>query len=633
MSLGFFSKTETQVVGSLPGRRKGRLLPPVLKIQPPKFEVQKKKTTPIPNRKQMVLDIECYINYFLVKFLNIHTDEVLSFEKRNDSPLDCRGVLKLLNDYEIITFNGNNYDAPIVKLALKGASNATLKEATNRLIKGDISPYRFEESYAQAPINFDHIDLIEITPGISSLKIYGGRLHCRRMQDLPFPEDTRLTEHEMDEVNLYCGYDLQITKMLFIELIEQVELRRVMSKQYGIDLMSKSDAQIAEEVIKAEIFKLKKINLKRQTVSKYFFNYKTPDFIKFKTRVLLDALDVVESNPMEINESGRTVMPKALSQLKINIGKSSYNMGIGGLHSTEKTAFHLADDRTLIYDWDVDSYYPNIILNCNLYPKSIGVDFLTVYRKLVTERLEAKAAGNKSKSDSFKIVVNGSFGKLGSPYSVFYSPELMIQVTITGQLLLLMLIESLELSGISVVSGNTDGVVCICPREKESLMKNIISDWEEKTRFKMSSAKYLGIYSRDVNNYIAIKENGEVKTKGIFSGASLSKNSENEICNDAMIEYLKYGTPFKETIQSCTDIRKFITVRSVKGGAEKDGKYLGKSIRWYHAKDVNGSIVCKTNGNKIPLTEGVIPKMNMGGNLPEDIDYDWYEQRCYEMFQ
>lgn len=64
---------------------------------------------------------------------------------------------------------------------------------------------------------------------------------------------------------------------------------------------------------------------------------------------------------------------------------------------------------------------------------------------------------------TFKIVLNGTFGKLGSKYSFLYSPNLMIQVTITGQLALLMLIEALEAAGISVVSANTDGIVSRCP--------------------------------------------------------------------------------------------------------------------------------------------------------------------------
>lgn len=623
---GFFTRDETA------GYSKKNKLPPVLKIKVPETKPKDKKDIVPPNYQQMFLDVECYPNYFLIKFLCLQTSKFFSFDKRNDSPLDWRGVLDVLNEYEVITFNGNKYDIPIVKLALMGATNKELKQATNELIGNEGSISKFIENRNLPDTEIDHIDLIEIAPSFVSLKIYGGRLHHRRLQDLPIEESAVLTEEEMDEVDNYCGNDLRVTRLLYLNLLEQIELRRVMSKQYGLELLSKSDAQIAEEVIKSEIYKIKGQQLKRPEIKGGTFRYKTPSFIRFESPVLQEALDVVEKGRFIVKDNGRISMPDELSKLRINIGKSTYNMGIGGLHSMEKSSFHVADEDVDIYDWDVDSYYPRIILNCGLYPRSIGEGFLDVYSKIVTERLEAKAKGDKVKADSLKICVNGSFGKLGSPYSVLYSPELMIQVTVTGQLSLLMLIEQMEEYGLSVVSGNTDGIVLLCPKGKEKRMYRVIRKWEERTGFTMSKAKYAGIYSRDVNNYIAIKEDGSVKTKGTFSPPSISKNPENEICSIAIIEYLKFGTPFKETICSCEDISKFITLRSVNGGAVKDGEYIGKAIRWYHSKSVNGSINYKTNGNQVPMTDGARPIMNMGGKFPDDVDYNWYVDKCYKMF-
>ena len=46
----------------------------------------------------------------------------------------------------------------------------------------------------------------------------------------------------------------------------------------------------------------------------------------------------------------------------------------------------------------------------------------------------------------------------------FYEPNLMISVTLTGQLTLLMLIERAERSGIPVVNDKTDGVLIRHPR-------------------------------------------------------------------------------------------------------------------------------------------------------------------------
>ena len=75
-----------------------------------------------------------------------------------------------------------------------------------------------------------------------------------------------------------------------------------------------------------------------------------------------------------------------------------------------------------------------------------------------------------------EVVVNGTFGKLGNMFSIIYSPDLLFQVTLTGQLTLLLLIERLELAGVRVVSANTDGIVIKCHRTLKATMERIIKD-------------------------------------------------------------------------------------------------------------------------------------------------------------
>jgi len=65
-------------------------------------------------------------------------------------------------------------------------------------------------------------------------------------------------------------------------------------------------------------------------------------------------------------------------------------MGIGGLHSCEKSQYVVADENTLLVDGDVKSYYPSIILQQKLSPKAMGKDFITIYQSIVTRRIKAK---------------------------------------------------------------------------------------------------------------------------------------------------------------------------------------------------------------------------------------------------
>jgi hypothetical protein len=207
----------------------------------------------------------------------------------------------------------------------------------------------------------------------------------------------------------------------------------------------------------------------------------------------------------------------------------------------------------------------------------------------------------------------------------------------TGQLGLLLLIEAIELAGFQVVSANTDGFVTKVPKVRYDEYNSVIAEWERQTGFETEETRYRALYSRDVNNYIAVKEDGSCKAKGTYSergsalNSALSKNPEALICSDAVQAFLSKGTSIEETIEQCTDIRRFVVVRNVRGGGHKDGYYLGKVVRWYYAEDVFGIIQYVGSGNKVSNSEGGKPLMELPNELPSDIKYSWYIEKAYSI--
>jgi DNA polymerase elongation subunit (family B) len=617
---------------------------------------------------RLFLDIELYPNYFLVKLMN-DEGRFREFEMYEGQELDIVKLRALLNSYTVVTFNGVNYDWPILSLALNGADNEQLKEASDAIIVNDMKPWNFYKHFRCQALSYDHIDIKEVAPGVMvSLKLYAGRLHAPKMQDLPYDPDSLLTREQMQAVNLYCGNDLHVTKQLYDAIKGRVTLRETMSAEYRTDLRSKSDAQVAEAVIKTELFRLTSKKLAKPSVKEKQFFYKVPEYMKFESDQLNNVFEMVKRSPFTAKTNGQIEMTEELANTLIHINGSTYKLGIGGLHSQESEVSHLADDEYMIVDRDVTSYYPSIILNQGLYPETLGPHLLEVFKVLVDRRVAAKRKNRELKKlgvkgvahrhkmmsmlavedkdlgqgtleqdiefdrsvtvmDSLRITINGAFGKLGSVYSALYAPDLMIQVTVTGQLTLLMLIERFEMAGIKVISANTDGIVTRYPRSRHEEVAAIVKQFEQETMFEFEDTHYSGLYSRDVNNYIAIKPDGEVKTKGTFKAGDLQKNTQNDICNEALIAYLKNDTPIEETIRVCKDIRKFVTVRTVKGGGvwNFDGEYLGKVVRWYYATGSEvGTINYIKSGNKVPRTDGCIPLMDLPIDFPNNVDYNFY---------
>jgi hypothetical protein len=537
----------------------------------------------------LICDIEIYKRRLYIGFTRVGDGKHVGFNATDTIDFDRERLRRIMLQNRIVTYNGQGFDVPLIFYCISGATIAEIKLACDRIINGRVRYWDVEKLLNIAIPRIDHIDLIEPQPNaVASLKTLNGRLHGTRMQDLPYPPDADLTDEQWAEVVDYCvNSDIPATERLFQNLAEPIALREGIGAKFGLELRSKSDAQMGEAIIKRRVEEMTKRRVERvETPAGTAFPYQVPPYLRFQRPELVAILDRLRTTDFFVKDDGKVDLPKWLLE-PVHIGESTYTMGIGGLHSTEKNRAVHADYANSLWDYDVASYYPAIILGSGLYPRCLGRDFLSVYAGLRQDRIAAKRAGDKIMDQGFKIALNGCFGKLGSRYSILYAPHLMIAVTLTGQLALLMLIERAEDAGIPVVSGNTDGVVFRCPRGMEDRLREITTEWERETGFELEATEYRSVYSLSVNTYIAVKPDGKVKRKGKLMNPhretmrdQLMHNPNMGVCSDAVVEYLVNGTPLEETIRACTDMRDFVTVVNVKGGGTWRGEYLGKVVRY-----------------------------------------------------
>jgi hypothetical protein len=509
-----------------------------------------------------------------------------------------------------------------------------LKDVANALILSGKRPNEIAKEYGFEIYKLQprqHIDLFNVCPLKGSLKLYGARLHSKRIQELPFPDNEPLQDWQIPVVQEYNCNDLDVTEQVFKFCKERLELREAISIEYSLDLMSKSDAQMAEAVISQEVGKLNKRWVKRVTIEAgTVYKYSVPTFLMYATKPLQDLLRRIKKAEFIIGDTGKIISPPELEE-PVQVGNNWFSVGIGGLHSKDKCKTFTAENGGKLKDIDVTSYYPNAIINMGLYPPAMGANFLVVYKGFKDQRVEAKKNKQFTKDKGLKIFLNGVSGKFSDVFSTMYGPANTLQMNLTGQLSILMLAEMFECNGIEVVSANTDGVVTFYNEADEEKVVYWIRYWEKLTGFQLEDVQYEKYYARDVNAYFAVKSDGSVKVKGPYSevgsqsGTQLDNNPIHLICSDAIKLFLSKGTPVEETIRTCKDITRFVVVRNVKGGAHKDGEYLGKVVRWAYYKGVRGTINYVSSGNKVAETDGAWPLQDLPESFPEDqIDYQKY---------
>ncbi len=570
-------------------------------------------------KRTVFLDIEVFPNYFLLVAKSDHgmlyVAEMHNDQLTQGARAEVRGIFKWNS---LVTFNGNNYDLPIIGAWLKDASNERLYHISRTIVETRIMPWEIPERFPDAVYPAcDHIDLAGVTPLTASLKAYACRIHASHLQDLPLDPHEPVTEAQLPDLLHYCKNDVDLTIQIYEHMRPQIDLRRQMTRLVGTDLRSKSDPQIAEAIFRQ---RLGRVERRKRPVGPFYFE--AVDFIDFHTPTLDAVYDRVLDTRFEVNKKGVVELPDALD-FAIEFGGASYKLGIGGLHSQEKHQAIVCGPDQHLGDLDVTSYYPSIIIGQQLRPEHLADNFIDVYRDIYDERLMAKQTGDMVTSDTLKIVLNGSFGKFGSVYSFLYSPELLIQTTLTGQLCLLMLIERLTAAGARVTSANTDGIVVLFDKDVAHQVKHAADRWQHETAFNLEWTPYKAVYSESVNSYIAIKPDGKAKRKGTYEAASIRKGYARPVITNAIEAYLDTGYPIEDSIYDCPHLHDFMTMRGVRGGAVWREQELGRVVRWYRSTD-GEPIRYKTNGNKVAGSDGAVPLMNMPKEFPADLDYDWY---------
>jgi hypothetical protein len=548
----------------------------------------------------IIYDIETLKELFLVGAYVPEADTYFEFEvSRYNNDLDkFVKFTELFKDRYWVGYNNLRFDSQVIEWVLRNydywhdLSGLEITGKISQKAQDVIHDANFDvfPEYRESDLTLKQLDLFKINHydnknRMVSLKRLEFEMNLENIEEMPIHHDAvDMTPQDIQITKDYCRNDVHATYQFYkvttgetdhplYKQNNQIELRLDIEKEFGIPCLNYSDSKIGDEMIKKFYCEQKKIEYKELPKKGFFrksvkVKHCIANYVVFQTPELKEFLKRIKGIELGMQDDFKE---------ELHFYGNVYSFMKGGLHTENKPEIFEADDEYLIIDWDVSSYYPAIIINNERYPFHLGKEFLRGYKEMFNRRLELKPLAKKDKRikgivGALKLAVNSVYGKSSDMQSWIYDRQLTMFTTITGELSLMMLIEAYELAGIHVISANTDGVTIRIKKSLVDKMHEINKWWCDLTKYELERADYQKIIFSTVNDYLAIKTDGEIKKKGDFlTDFELHKNKSARIVPLALEQYFVHNIPVDHTIKSHLSIFDFC----IRQKASRDFHYEG----------------------------------------------------------
>jgi hypothetical protein len=610
----------------------------------------------------VVFDVEAYPNHWVVGFLGEPTG-ANSYQIADD-PQQLRDFLGRLEKagVTLVGYNSAHYDVPIIRAILAGRDHyGASEDLINKT--GARRPDWLEDC---PEIGIDHIDLsarLKKGPAFPSLKVAAANLGTRQLQDLPFPPGKELTDHEWRQVCTYNDLDLQATRRLLEHFADDLAAMAALSGEVGFDARS-LPAQKAAELLLENEYRQSRGRAPRRMPVPTSVCYDPPACVRIPSNPFISAwYERIAKQHLPVRETDKKIEIEVQEDV-VSLGDLTIKLGQGGLHSKDEPGVYYTDDEWEINLIDASSYYPSMIAQFGFMPRSYGQDGLSSFRRLLALRLErkttAKAAPDptvrkqlEAASTGYKLALNAVYGKFKSPFSSLFDPQCQIAVALTGQLLLIDLIEQLQAAGCEVLSANTDGLF-VRARRGELRWLEVLEAWQSRTGLRLEREPLERLVILATNSFAYLTESDRDVRKGELDGKLEPGRTPNAlVVRDAIANALLHDVLPEQTIYDCTDPVRFCSLTKREGQTRrvtlvgtsfsKDGlqtteqELPGRVVRWYKAKGSHFRLEKELKSGKrqaAPKADSIALAMDLSdGQLPDGQDRNWYIGEARKIIQ
>lgn len=503
----------------------------------------------------VVVDSEVFKYDWITVFYDTSCNEWSVFHNDNE------GVRNLMSQPDTIFcgYNSKQYDNHILRAICCDAPPELIKQINDFIIV-DERPGWEHWFLRRNRFWFDSFDLMDDTQVGTSLKHIEAHLGWNIEEtQVDFNLDRSLTPEEIESTIFYCKWDVKATAKLLTLRKGYLQAKLNVARNKGIPdtkALYMTNARLTAAYLDA-------VATDRYDEREYHYP-ENLDLSLIPAEVIrfFDRLHDTSISSKELFNS----------QLKIMVDGAEAVIGFGGIHHAIPNYTEVSARKRIIRNFDVASLYPSLMVN-NGYT-SRNIPSAAVFEEVYHTRLRAKATGDKHTANTLKLILNTTYGASLATTNPLYDPLMGRSVCITGQLYILELAMRYlrETTTVRIIQLNTDGLMISIDEDEMPTIYRLNDEWQQSKNLILEEDKISKIIQKDVNNYIAVYDNGKVKTKGAYGtygiapAGAFSINNNYPIVKKAFVDYFVNGTPVEDTIYRCTDIHEFQIIAKAGGG-------------------------------------------------------------------
>ncbi len=542
------------------------------------------------------------------------TEETIKSKMRvytSDDPDSAKTLKADLSKGVLCGYNIKRYDLIIAKCIFAGFTPRKLYIASQILVNPELADYDAEHMRIASFIRFGWSegeswqDLLDDSD--KSLKDKECSLGMDiRETTVPFGK-TDLTPTEKEDILFYCRHDVYALHVLYVTTSKAyIDTKVQLCETFGIDkkiAYKNTNANLSGKVLDAErvhgtMVIDPTITIRDEKLKNYFETWL----------------------PADIYQHLLTKQEAKTFELYDNI----VDIADGGLHSVYNVPkigrvtpglYVESTDEWTMYNVDVSSCYPSVMIFCQAMSRAIRKPerLKYIYERRLQLKLTPKSQWtpeDKVFVPAAKLILNTTYGAMGNKYLPLYDDYMRTKVCRVGQMILIAISNHLykTIPGLKVIQTNTDGVLVYAKRSDYDAIKAIVDEFSAISQFAFEIEEDNKLWQLNVNNYVAVHPDGEIKNKGGAFVTSVYQKGTNKLrplgnycVPKAQMNFLTKGTnPIKELLEN-TNVSDFC-VTCTKGPTYKlmvqyfeDGtrEPLGKVARCIAVEDKQYSFIKK----------------------------------------